>query len=134
MGPLKETYRKYIGENVVYVLGGFFCLGFSDFSLYGSWEAGNVCKSYVRGLGTFLDIGKLIMITFNFDDFLTTLRRLCDDFVTTLRRLCDYFIGVRGFPNGICHPCARWGRDPRDVQNYSRHVAAEIRAEIWAEI
>ena len=39
---------------------------FSDFSLYGCWEAGDVCKIYVAGLGTFLDIGKLILRTFMF--------------------------------------------------------------------
>ncbi len=40
---------------------------FSDFSLYGSWEARNVCKSYVGGLGTFLDVGKSILRTLIFD-------------------------------------------------------------------
>ena len=33
------------------------------FPLYGSWEAGNVCKTYVVDLGTFLGIGKLNLRT-----------------------------------------------------------------------
>ena len=41
----------------------FKILFFSDFLLYGPWEAGNVCKIYVVGLGTFLDIENLILST-----------------------------------------------------------------------
>ncbi len=41
----------------------FKILFFSDFLLYGPWEAGNVCKVLLADVGTFPDIGKLILST-----------------------------------------------------------------------
>ena len=47
----------------------FVFFGFSDFSLYGSWEAGNVCKRLLAGLGVFPDIGESLLRTLIFRFF-----------------------------------------------------------------
>ena len=62
-GPQFHTYKNELPfrtTSIGYVFFMLFFYGISDVSLHGLWEAGDVCKIYVAGLGTFLGIGKLV--------------------------------------------------------------------------